>query len=230
MSSILHLSESEQRIRYEKIAKLKTVSDEVYKKRIPNEMTAEYLNKMCVTIFGVDMIEIYLQRNIFDAQAVIISDFAENGFFWAQIENEAVSDEYKKLYHLINEAGESNNLKLPKLDSKWCIGKYEGEWFRAYIDKVLDNQKIRVFFVDYGTFGNLDHKDTRELEDDDVWSIHPLALPCVFKDLRPSQLSAFKELQYQSFLVKQIKMIEKNCVFEVEMMFDAANTLLSKIQ
>ena len=54
-------------------------------------MNVKLLNKMCETIFGVEIMEIYLDRNVFDAKSIIISDFSERGdFFWAQIEEEAV--------------------------------------------------------------------------------------------------------------------------------------------
>lgn len=72
------------------IAQLETISYDVYKDRIPEEMNVKYLDDIYETIFGVDIMEIYLNRNVFEAKSILLSDFASNGFFWAQIEEEAV--------------------------------------------------------------------------------------------------------------------------------------------
>lgn len=54
-------------------------------------------------------------------------------------------------------------------------------FFRAYIDKILEDKKLRVFFLDYGTTEIIDHEDTRQADDDDIWTIGPLAIPFVVK-------------------------------------------------
>ena len=77
------------------MAKLLTTSDEPYKNRIPKDMDPNYLNDVYKIVFGVELIEIYLERNIFEAKSLIISDFSKNGFFWAQIEEEAVNSNLK---------------------------------------------------------------------------------------------------------------------------------------
>jgi hypothetical protein len=42
-------------------------------------------------IFGVHILEIYEDRKLAEAKSIIITDFASNGFFWAQFEHEAVT-------------------------------------------------------------------------------------------------------------------------------------------
>ena len=53
-------------------------------------MNAKYLNEFYETVFGADIMEIYLDRNIFEAKSLIITDFSVNGFFWGQVEDENV--------------------------------------------------------------------------------------------------------------------------------------------
>lgn len=74
-----------------KISELQVVSDEFYKDIIPKEMNATYLNDIYRKVFGVDVMEIYLDRNIFETKSIIISDFSTNQFFWAQTEEEDVT-------------------------------------------------------------------------------------------------------------------------------------------
>lgn len=225
--SMFNLNNPEQHLRSQKIAQLETTSYELYKNIIPEEMTIKYLNEIYETIFGVELIEIYLDRNVFEAKSILVSDFATDGFFWAQNEEEALSDEYKNVYELINT--ECAQRKITSIDAKWCIANFQGEWFRAYIDKNIGDDKVRVFFIDYGTFADLDRSETRELDDDVVWVLPPLAIPCVLKDIRKSQVEKFKELQYQIFKVKSLKMIEKNCIFEVDLMLETGESVVGLI-
>lgn len=73
--------------------------------------------------------------------------------------------------------------RVPKADlkRKACLAKFENEWFRAYIEQILDNGRLRVFFVDYGTSTVVSHEDTRYLDLPEIWSIPPLAIPMVLK-------------------------------------------------
>jgi hypothetical protein len=68
---------------------------------------------------------------------------------------------------------------------------------------------LKVFFIDYGTTTNIDIKDTRKKEDEEIWTIPPLAVPFVVKDITLSQLNKFKKLQYSEFQIKSIKLIEQ---------------------
>ena len=70
---------------------MEIVDDEDYDGLIPKEMEFKFLSKIYFDTFGVDVIDIFLSRKIIDAKSIVISDFATNGFFWAQLEEEAVS-------------------------------------------------------------------------------------------------------------------------------------------
>lgn len=101
-----------------------------YSDILPEEMGNKLLSKMSETVFGVDLLEIYLDRSIFETRAVIISDFSSNGFFWAQSEDELMSPEYKNIYETINIAAQDSQGQVSKLDAQWCVAKFQGEWFR----------------------------------------------------------------------------------------------------
>lgn len=222
------LSDNEQVLRSQKIAKLETINNGIYESVIPSEMHAKYLNEIYEAVFGVDIMEIYLNRNVFEAKSIIISDFSTNGFFWAQVEEEIVSNEFKDMYERVNVMAQSKK-ELADLNVKWCVAKFQGEWFRGYVQEVMANKKLKIFFIDYGTFELVDHEDTRELDDEAIWEIHPLAIPCVLKDIKLSQINGFKKLHYQTFLVKKLKMIEKSCIFEIELVLENGESLLSVI-
>ena len=168
-------------------------------------MENKLISQMSETVFGVDLLEIYLDRNIFETKALILSDFASNGFFWAQIKDELLSQEYKNIYEIINSAAEEPKNKPSSLNTKWCVAKFQGEWFRAYIVQLLDNNKVRVFFIDYGSFEVIDGKDTRDLgnltEDvlENIWALHHLALPCVLKS-NSSKIEHILAFRLKSFL------------------------------
>jgi len=66
------------------------VSDEFYCNLIPEEMNWKRLLHIYFEIFGVHILEIYEDRKLAEAKSIMITDFASNGFFWAQFENEAV--------------------------------------------------------------------------------------------------------------------------------------------
>ena len=57
---------------------------------LPPEMDIKRINRMCRTIFGIDIIPMYSERNIFDKKSILITEFCSNGFFWAQFEDELV--------------------------------------------------------------------------------------------------------------------------------------------
>ena len=92
---------------------------------------------------------------------------------------------------------------------KWCIARYEGEWFRAYIEDIHEN-RIQVFFVDYGTSTLVRYADTctPPCAEEDIWAYQPLALPLVVKDMTPVQFNKFKRLQYIQLDVHSMKLIE----------------------
>ena len=73
-----------------KVSKIKIVGDQNYRSLIPKEMSLNFLNCLYFDIFGLKAIELFLSRFIFDAKSILITDFAKNGFFWAQIENDQV--------------------------------------------------------------------------------------------------------------------------------------------
>ena len=133
-------------------------------------------------LFGAKCYDIYLDRKIFDKQKLIISDFAPNGFFWGQMEDELGSNDFQDMYDVVNRiCSEDETLPLADLSLKWCVAKYENEWFRAYVDDVIDDGMLRVFFVDYGTTAEVRHQDTRNIDYASVWALPPLALPMRIK-------------------------------------------------
>ena len=90
------------------------------------------------------------------------------------------SDEYSELYEFINIEAHSSTLEMADLKKKWCIAKFLDEWFRAYIYE-KEGTKLKVFFIDYGTFSVVDHTDTRQFDKESIWAIPPLAIPFVLK-------------------------------------------------
>lgn len=74
-----------------KLAGIKVVSDEEYNDVIPEEMNAAKLNKVHYQVFGAETTDIYLSRDVFSAKSILLTDFSTNGFFWGQIEQEAVN-------------------------------------------------------------------------------------------------------------------------------------------
>lgn len=163
------------------------------------------IKKANIALFGVDTLEIYKEKRLKEINSLLISDFSSDCFFWAQIEDEIKSDECQIIFDMINNY-EGN--KLADLNKKWCIAKFEDEWFRAYIEEILDENKLKVFFVDYGTTSIVSHKDTRQYDDEDLWSVAPMAIPCVLRNLAINKLNSFKNLQYGIFNVSSIRLIE----------------------
>jgi hypothetical protein len=53
-------------------------------------MRADKLEECYYKCFGVSVIDIYLERNLFDMKRIMITDFSSFGFFWAQMEEEFV--------------------------------------------------------------------------------------------------------------------------------------------
>ena len=53
-------------------------------------MKLEKLTKINEAIFGVDALTVYEERLIQPSMRILISDFASNGFFWAQVVDELV--------------------------------------------------------------------------------------------------------------------------------------------
>lgn len=92
-----------------------------------------------------------------------------------------MSKKYRELFDFLNNKEENDSKPVADLKIKWCIAEYCGEWFRAYIDKILDKNKIQIFFVDYGTTAIIDHSCTRLENNDIVWELPPLAVPFVLK-------------------------------------------------
>jgi hypothetical protein len=152
----------------------------------------------------------YIKRKVFNAKQILVSDFSENGFFYTQIVKELQSTEYENIYELINSYGSSPDHELADLNLKWCIARYEREWFRAYIEGILPDGKIKVFFVDYGTSAVVKHSDTCTplCDEADIWEYQPLLLPCIVKDMNSIQYSKFKKLQYISLNIHSMKLIE----------------------
>lgn len=94
-----------------------------------------------------------------------------------------LSNKFRELFDLLNQKGENELKPLADLKIKWCIAEYCGEWFRAYIDKIFDNDKVQVFFLDYGTTAIIDISCTRLENNDKVWELPPLAVPFVIKGI-----------------------------------------------
>lgn len=84
------------------------------------------------------------------------------------------------MYEVLN-SPDNDSKPLASLGTKWCIAKFQGEWFRAYIEKVVEGDRLRVFFLDYGTLEEVDHSETRQVEDEEIWILPPLAIPFVIK-------------------------------------------------
>lgn len=94
------------------------------------------------------------------------------------------STEYRELYVILNNEKVNNSLPIATLKNNWCIAKFQNEWFRGYVDKKLTDNKLSIFFIDYGTHEIIDLADTRQLDDDEVWILPPLAIPFVIKGIK----------------------------------------------
>ena len=79
---------------------------------------------------------------------------------------------------------------------------------RAYIDEVLENNMVKLFFLDYGTIAIVPHVDTRYNNEEEVWYIQPLAIPFFLKGLNLTKLKDFKNMQYCMFEIMTLKLIE----------------------
>lgn len=216
----------------ENVSKVIKVDDAVYVNVIPEEMRNDLLNEISYEIFGCQSIEILLSRFIFHKPLkILITDFASNGFFWAQVDEEnEVIDEYKILYEKINEPQLLDSLPRAKLESKKCIANFDGEWFRASVIGKNNDSQLKLFFFDYGTIADVNLSETRLIEDDDIWVVPPLAIPFVLKDfLKASKPNSFKEMQYSSFTVKEMKLIRNNSIFEVELIDENGLNLLETL-
>lgn len=73
-----------------KLKSVEIVRNELYLDLIPEDMKNEKLNEIYFQVFGMETMDIYLSREIFNTKSILISDFSSNGFFWAQNENEGV--------------------------------------------------------------------------------------------------------------------------------------------
>lgn len=204
--------------RSQKLEKFKTVSNILYDGRIPEEMSFARMDRMSETVFGVDIMEIYLDRDMFEVKTVVLSDFSTDGFFWVQAEKEIASKAYQDIFERMNGFGGSQPDLLGDLQSDWCIARYEGEWYRAHIVKVHSPSQIDLFLFDYGTFVTVSHQETRKYDEDDIWLIAPMAIPMTHKGLVTNGLfEKFKKLQYAPLEVTSIQLIEQSCVFEVQL-------------
>jgi hypothetical protein len=89
---------------------------------------------------------------------------------------------YTNMYDMINEENFTKSLKIARPENKKCLGKYQEEWFRAYIIDASDTE-YQLFFFDYGTTACVNKSDTRFIDDDKIWSIAPIALPFIVKGI-----------------------------------------------
>lgn len=223
---VLKIQYVDAKSKSEKLSKLKTVSENIYCNIIPTEMSPERIDKVWYDVFGVRTLDMYLCRDIFDCKTILISEFATNGFFWGQKDDEATSDEYRDLYERVNTLANMGALDMVGPKDTWCIGKFQNEWFRGYIEKRLDNEMVQIFFFDYGTTELIPLSDTRAIDEESVWIVPPLAIPFVVKDITLSKLNKFKEFQYAKFNISSLKLIEKNSIFEVDLIDEDGNNLL----
>jgi len=203
-----------------------SVSFKNYCNVIPDEMKLGKLNRINEATFGVDALTVYEERDIQPSKRILISDFASNGFFWAQLEDELKSDDCKKVFDLI---ADNKSDVIADLSKKWCIAKYQNEWFRAYIDEIYSEKAVKVFFIDYGSTSIVPMADTRSLDLDELWEAPPMAVPFILKDLTIAKLNNFKEFQYMIFEISSIKHVEKSAVFEVELLDETGENLLESL-
>lgn len=85
----------------------------------------------------------------------------------------------------MNSYGNMAEREYADLKVKWCIARFQGEWFRAYIKELLPESKLSVFFIDYGTSAIIKHSETCKLpincSEEEVWQLAPLSIPCIIK-------------------------------------------------
>ncbi len=62
-------------------------------------MNFDFLNEMSKKIFGIDILYTYLERKLKEKKTIVISEFASDGFFWAQYLDELVILIIKVLLH-----------------------------------------------------------------------------------------------------------------------------------
>ena len=97
---------------------------------------------------------------------------------------------YTTIYDLINEDNFTKSLKIARPENRMCLGKFQGEWFRAYIIDSSDSE-YQLFFFDYGTNACVNKSDTRFIDDEKIWSIAPLAIPFIVKGINISLFSLY---------------------------------------
>lgn len=98
--------------------------------------------------------------------------------------------EFQELFRLLNNQKAITSNPAPwNLDwsHRWCIAKFEGDWYRAYVNKkpqiVGDGIDVTVFFLDYGTHATVKLEDTRQLDDEEIWTLPPMAIPFCVKGM-----------------------------------------------
>lgn len=158
----------------------------------------------------------------------------------------------------------ASNIKSSSDSTLWCLAKYEDEWNRGYVEERLSESIFKVYFIDYGTTSTIRESDIKFVNDDELWLAPALAVPFVIKskykkcsmsnassfsnhiDITPSRQKAFSKMQYSSFNIKSLNLIDKvsktdlyshkicinrdftrfqTCIFEVELQSKTGNDI-----
>ena len=137
------------------------------------------LNKMCKTIFGIPILPIYEERKLAKNSTIMVTELCSNGFFFAQFEDELVSQDFMEAFNIMSNASSVKS----SFDSQceWCVAKYEGEYFRGYIEESLAGNKCKIYFIDYGTTSVVNESDIKFINNDSLWLCPPLGVPFVIK-------------------------------------------------
>ncbi|XP_046545758.1 uncharacterized protein LOC124255858 [Haliotis rubra] len=107
---------------------------------------------------------------------VLVTAAEEETFFWGQVVSEM--ENLRALKRLILQLQDTENHLARTKGLGRCAAMYEGEWHRAWILKtsLRHNEKVKVFFVDYG---NIEHVRSHEtiVVAPKFWELPPMARP-----------------------------------------------------
>ncbi|XP_071115796.1 uncharacterized protein [Haliotis cracherodii] len=107
---------------------------------------------------------------------VLVTAAEEETFFWGQVVSEM--ENLKALKRLILDLQDTDNHLARTKGLGRCAAVYEGEWHRAWVLKtsLRQNEKMKVFFVDYGNIERVQPYETCVVPPK-FWELPPMAQP-----------------------------------------------------
>lgn len=121
-----------------------------------------------------------------------ISQFINCGRFWAQMDDGSTTEELLEIDAALNNASLLANTATVKVGDLFAApyeDKISIRMYRVRVQKLLPNNMVLVFYIDFGSLQRLNVASLRVLPRGLCWEKAPLAMECVLTEVSPSLLN-----------------------------------------